>query len=182
MKNIFKGIRQAIVISVLVLITFIFFTIYQANKVEELPDFLGVTPLIVLSNSMKPHLESGDLTFIKRMPLDSKIKVGDVVTFRQEDVLITHRVIDIVMKNGEIGLVTQGDNNNSKDEKVILPEQFIGKEAFVIPKVGLFTNFISSPFGFFLLLIIPFSGYITLSVYQMLMRSEEKEVYKIKGD
>ncbi|MBM7585931.1 signal peptidase [Bacillus pakistanensis] len=164
------------------LVIYIFFTIYQSNKTPgKLPSFFGYTPLTVLSNSMNPHLESGDLTFVKRVAFD-EISVGDVITFRVEtDKFITHRIIQKTEKNGQAAYVTKGDNNNAEDANPVLKEQLIGKQVFTIPKVGILTQFMSKPLGFMLFLAVPFTGYICLSVYERLARTRKTETNTIGG-
>ena len=43
------------------------------------------------------------------------IKVGDILVFQTENMIITHRVIEIINDNNEIIFRTKGDNNNKAD-------------------------------------------------------------------
>ncbi|WP_078380477.1 signal peptidase I [Sutcliffiella halmapala] len=172
-----KRIAQLVFFLLLILIIYMAVSIYQAKKNgADLPQFFGYTPLVVLSNSMNPYLETGDLVFVKRIPLDDNIAVGDVVTFREEaDKFITHRVVEIVEENGQAGLITQGDNNNTSDEKIVVADNFIGKEVLSIPKIGLFSNLLSQPIGFMLFLVLPFTGFVFLTVYEKLVTPKGKK-------
>lgn len=156
------------------LIVYIGVTVYQSNKNPgTLPSFFGYTPLTVLSNSMQPHLQSGDLVLIKRVGF-SDIQVNDVITFKESDTkFITHRVKDVIEQNGQAGLVTKGDNNNVEDSMIVTKEHLIGKQVAAIPKIGYVSDFASGPIGFLLFITIPLTGYICLTVYERLSRKEK---------
>ncbi|MGC9121497.1 MAG: signal peptidase I [Thermogladius sp.] len=72
------------------------------------------TVAVVEGSSMYPLMREGDLVFAYR-PAPNDIRVGDVVIYRVYNKLIIHRVIDVIVKNGEYYYVTQGDNNPIPD-------------------------------------------------------------------
>ena len=86
----------------------------KANKYpDKIPDIFGYKPMIVLSGSMETAIYTGDLVFVKIVDTD-KLNVGDVIAFRNEvDTVTTHRIINIVDKNGKRYFETKGDNNNT---------------------------------------------------------------------
>ncbi|MCS0787420.1 signal peptidase I [Cytobacillus firmus] len=157
------------------LIVHIGITLYQTSKNPgTLPSFFGYTPLTVLSNSMHPHLQSGDLALIKKAEFND-IEVNDVITFKESDTkFITHRVIDVKEQNGQSGLVTKGDNNNVEDTMIVTKGQLVGKQVASIPKLGYVSDFASGPIGFLLFIIIPLTGYICLTVFERLSRQEKQ--------
>ncbi len=72
-----------------------------------------VTMVVVLSNSMQPQFERGDIIFAQSifvLPIQS----NDIITFNvvNERTAITHRVITV---NGD-RIITKGDNNPWKDD------------------------------------------------------------------
>ncbi len=71
-----------------------------------------VTPVVVVSDSMKPEFQRGDMIIVQSVSLTPE--VGDIITFsaKNKNVDISHRVISI--SNGAI--ITKGDNNPRKDE------------------------------------------------------------------
>lgn len=156
------------------LIFYIGATVYQSSKNPgSLPSFFGYTPLTVLSNSMQPHLQSGDLVLIKRVGF-SEIKVNDVITFKESDTkFITHRVKDVIELNGQVGFVTKGDNNTVKDSRIVKKDHLVGKQVASIPKLGYVSNFASRPIGFLLFITIPLTGYICLTVFERLSRKDK---------
>ncbi|MBI2022534.1 signal peptidase I, partial [Candidatus Daviesbacteria bacterium] len=75
-------------------------------------------------SSMLPFFKDGDIVQIKRIAF-SKIKVNDFITFKKNNLFVTHRVIYIPAKNTNY-LITKGDNNPYSDGK-IFPKDILGK-------------------------------------------------------
>ncbi|KON86872.1 hypothetical protein AF332_08675 [Sporosarcina globispora] len=175
-KRSTKWLLNIILSIFFLLIVYIGITVFQTSKNPgSLPSFFGFTPLTVLSNSMQPHLQSGDLVFIKKAEFED-IKVNDVITFKESDTkFITHRVIDVKEQDGQAGLVTKGDNNNVEDSMIVTKDQFVGKQVAAIPKLGYVSDFASGPAGFLLLITIPLTGYICLTVFERLSRKEKQQ-------
>ncbi|MCZ7382390.1 MAG: signal peptidase I [Candidatus Methanoperedens sp.] len=71
-----------------------------------------ITPVVVVSDSMKPGFQRGDMIIVQSIFLTPE--VGDIVMFSVKDknYNISHRIISI--KNGAI--ITKGDNNPRKDD------------------------------------------------------------------
>ncbi|KON89969.1 hypothetical protein AF332_26195 [Sporosarcina globispora] len=173
-KRSTKWLLNIILSIFFLLIVYIGITVFQTSKNPgSLPSFFGFTPLTVLSNSMQPHLQSGDLVFIKKAEFED-IKVNDVITFKESDTkFITHRVIDVKEQDGQAGLVTKGDNNNVEDSMIVTKDHFVGKQVAAIPKLGYVSDFASGPIGFLLLITIPLTGYICLTVFERLSRKQQ---------
>lgn len=93
------------------------------------PDLFGVSPLIVVSPSMYPLFDEGDMIFVKQVNPDD-IKVGDVICFldpaQEGEVVLTHRVLKIETdETGARVARTAGDFNinmkydtSSKEDKL----------------------------------------------------------------
>ena len=85
---------------------------------EEVPSVAGKLPLIVLTDSMYPVIESGDLIICSTTEAE-EIEVGNVIAFfdpaSNGSAIVTHRVIEVTEQNGEIAWRTKGDNNNTED-------------------------------------------------------------------
>ncbi|TCP30930.1 Signal peptidase I [Scopulibacillus darangshiensis] len=158
-----------------VIILLLVITAYQSIKHPGWPvSFLGYMPLTVLSNSMNPTFETGDLVISKQVnPAD--IKKGDVITFKGDhERLITHRVIKINHEQGAISFVTKGDNNNVKDQKSVPGEHLVGKQTFQIPNAGYVVNFARRPIGVILLIFLPLAGYVLLELYERFKMKREE--------
>lgn len=96
-------------------------------------------PVAVLTYSMKPVFERGDVVIIEKLGESEKqkIKVGDVVEYVSNKQTIIHRVIKIEKdKKDKLIFTTKGDYNNSPDNKKVSEEQIAGVAKAYIPKVG----------------------------------------------
>ena len=80
---------------------------------SHIPSVFGFTPLTVVSGSMSPEIETGDMVIIKNG--SENIKPGDVIAYKLEDVLVTHRVINAPDKNLAGVYITQGDANSIQE-------------------------------------------------------------------
>ena len=103
---------------------------------NETPDVFGIKRFTIISGSMEPNISVNDLVIIKKVE-KSEIKKGDIISFKINGEIITHRVINIETDtNGEILYTTQGDANNIQDYNKITFENIEGKYIGKIPKVG----------------------------------------------
>lgn len=97
------------------------------------PRFAGVRPVRVLSGSMAPKIQEGDMAYIKSCTA-SDARPGDVIAFRLENgQMVLHRLIE---KTGE-GLITKGDANEREDFCPADPEQVVGRLVFSLPQGAL---------------------------------------------
>lgn len=117
----------------------------------------GYSSYVVLSGSMNPSFNAGDMIVTKKISAIS-IKEKDVATFVDPFVagkIITHRIIKIEEKNKQNFITTQGDANNTPDKWSIPAAAVIGIVVFSIPKLGHLVVFAKQPLGFFLLILLP---------------------------
>jgi signal peptidase len=134
---------------------------------DRLPKLFGYAQIIVISGSMKPDIEAGDLIIIKEQ---QEYRDGDVVTYRSGPVLITHRIIAI----NESGIITKGDANNAADEPVLLSD-IEGKVVLRIPGAGNFVIFLKSPQGILIISCLALFLYGLSRTVQKLKRGKERE-------
>ncbi|MCS7132030.1 MAG: signal peptidase I, partial [Hadesarchaea archaeon] len=96
---------------------------------------LGVQPTAILSGSMRPSMDVGDMAIVRQVPADS-IEVGDVIQFWGGSEMVIHRVVEVYRGEGGRLFVTKGDANNEPDPLPVRPEQVRGKVILTLPKVG----------------------------------------------
>ncbi len=95
-----------------------------------------VQPTTVISGSMRPTLDVGDVVVIAKVSADT-IKPGDIIQFREAaGVTTVHRVVDIQESEGQRVFITQGDANSEPDANPVLSANVVGKAIFDIPKIG----------------------------------------------
>ena len=104
--------RKIEVIICILLIILLIFVLYQKyiKNVEHIKVF-GYSFFIVKTGSMEPNINMGELIIVKE---NKEYNLGDVITYYDGNVFITHRVID----KSENVYLTKGDMNNEYDEKV----------------------------------------------------------------
>ena len=154
-KNIIKRIISFIIYPIfLILLTLCISILVQVIKnPEKTPDIFGYKFFNVISGSMNPELEIGDVVFSKEIG-EKYIKKGDIITFKQKNAIITHRVEDIIIENEKIYYQTKGDNNNSKDESLVQYKDIEGIYIFKIPKIGIFIDKIQNTTMMFIVIIV----------------------------
>ena len=130
---------------------------------DDIPNILGYKPLIVLSGSMSPTFNYGDLIIIKDVDTNT-LKKGDIISFTDSKKYnTTHRISNISNIKG--CFETKGDANNVKDIGIVCTKDIQGKYLMKIVGLGSVILFIQSPIGFIILmsLIIMICIYIYLS-------------------
>lgn len=97
-------------------------------------------PSVIATGSMEPLIDPGDMIIINRIQTEEQIKglkVGDIVQFARGEILITHRIIEVLDDGiGNLTFRTKGDNNSDSDSQPVHPNDIKGILIKVIPKVG----------------------------------------------
>ena len=95
-----------------------------------------VHPTTVISGSMRPTLDVGDVVIVAKVSADT-VKPGDIIQFREaERVTTIHRVVEVQESKGQTVFITQGDANSEPDPNPVLSANVVGKAIFDIPKIG----------------------------------------------
>lgn len=107
-----------------------------------------VYPSVVLTGSMEPMIFPGDAVLIKKLSEEKEVyrlKEGDVINFKRENITITHRIIEVRIDGaGNISFQTKGDNNKSADLEIVKPNDIKGTIVRVVPQIGKPVLFIKS--------------------------------------
>ena len=122
----------------------------------------GYTPYAILSGSMVPQYQAGDLVYIKETP-PQEIRSGDVIAFVADEsrTVVTHRVVE--EDHQAHSFRTKGDANNSVDGKPVLYENVLGVARFSLPKLGYLSYYLTSPSGRYVGIAV-FLGLILLMI------------------
>lgn len=128
------------------------------NK-DTIPSVGGVFPLIVLTDSMYPQIERGDLIICRQIDAED-VKVGDVICFFDPmgngTSTVTHRVVEITeTEDGELAFVTKGDFNNTEDLKPAPASKVLGVYTKRIPKAGNVAMFMQTTTGLIVFVVLP---------------------------
>lgn len=100
-----------------------------------------IYPSVILTGSMEPLIHPGDVVLIEKLRSEEevyKLKEGDIINFKIKDITVTHRIKEVKSDEaGNLSFITKGDNNDSEDSWLVLPNDLKGTIENVLPKVGL---------------------------------------------
>lgn len=138
---------------------------------DEVPSFLGVTPLIVLSGSMKPEIGEGELIFSTDISPED-VREEMIISFfdplSTTGTIVTHKVVEIIDHgDGTVSWRTRGINNNSNDSALVPEKNLVGRYRFGIPLAGYVAMFMQSTAGLVVCVAVPLVLFIG---YDMLRR------------
>ncbi|KAI9899757.1 hypothetical protein N3K66_006218 [Trichothecium roseum] len=105
--------------------------------------------VVVLSGSMEPAFQRGDLLFLWNRNFMQETAVGEIVVYnvKGKDIPIVHRVVRKYGTGNEAKLLTKGDNNAGSDEELYARGQdYLERQDIIGSVVG----------------YIPFVGYVTI--------------------
>ena len=141
----YKIIEKIIHVILNIVIAFIFLLVivvgynYMQLQImhKDYANFFGYTVFEVSTGSMAKTINVYDVILVK---ITKDVNENDIVTYKNEDELITHRIMEI---NGD-KIITKGDANNTEDRE-ITKDAIIGKVISVYPRVGIWAKVFSEP-------------------------------------
>ena len=157
--NIFVDILVVLILMVSIIVVMLSLT----SKSSGVPNIFGIAPLSVQTESMKGTVDPGDLIFCTLTEIDDEFQKDDIVTFpieiNGEQVLNTHRIVEVVEDDNIIYYRTQGDNketNPEPDTDLQTSSTIVAKYTGTkIPGLGNVLSFIRTQLGFFLCILLP---------------------------
>ncbi|RJX24334.1 MAG: signal peptidase I [Acholeplasma sp.] len=110
-------------------------------------------PFVVITESMEPVINVDDMVIVYNPNVD-ELEVGDIITFRADinydgtKEIITHYIYSITENTeGELVFRTNRYGSDVADTWILQEGDVIGVYGFKIPQLGVFVNFLKSPFG-----------------------------------
>lgn len=183
MKKAWKIISTVLVwLMVAVAVFMMIFTIVSVNTFDRNDrDIFGYRAYIVLSDSMSAtSFDAGDLVLVKEVD-PTTLQAGDIIAFQSQDTenygqTVTHKIRQKTTDaNGNPGFITYGTTTNVDDETVVTYPFILGKYQMALPKVGTFFQFLKTPQGYIVCILIPF---LLLIIYQGLNCVKIFRMYK----
>ena len=149
---------------------------------DKVPTLGGYAPLIVLTDSMYPKIQSGDLIMIKSADPES-VQVGDVISFFDPagngTSVVTHRVVEI-LTDGGLSFRTKGDANNTEDTEPVPAKNLVGRwQGFRVKGAGNVAMFLQTTPGLIVCVAVPA---IILITVDMLRRRKYEAAQKSDTD
>ena len=194
--NILSWVVVAFAIGIMI------FTIVSVNTFDKNDrSVFGHRMYIVLTGSMskseknadmKIHFNAGDVVIIKNVSDKEKLELegGQIIAFMSQNeesfgATVTHMIRERKYdeNTGEfIGYVTFGTNTDTNDKVVVEPEYVLGTYAGKLPYVGTFFQFLRTPAGYVLFILIPFlliigyNGYSAIRAFRIYKGEQRAEM------
>jgi signal peptidase len=149
---------------------------------DQIPSIGGYLPLIVLTDSMSTGIQSGDLVIYHTIEAEDITK-GDVIAFYDPagsgDSIVTHRVIQVTTKDGELAFQTKGDASDTADEALVPADHIVGIYCSKIAGAGNVALFFQTTKGLILCVIVPL---FLLVGYDMIRRQMYERRRRAEAD
>jgi len=171
-KKVLNIVKKIVVYAVAILaICMMVFTVVSVSTFNRNDrNLFGYRAYIVLSDSMsKTDFDAGDLVLVKEVKDFSSLKEGDIISYISQNTenygqTVTHKIRSRTMDaNGEPGFITYGTTTDTDDETIVTYPFVLGKYKTHIPKIGTFFQFLKTPQGYIVCILIPF---MLLIIYQ----------------
>ena len=183
MKKALNIIKNAAVwLVVIFAVLMMIFTIVSVNTFDRNDrDILGMRCYIVLSDSMSAtDFHAGDLVLVKEVD-PTTLQEGDIIAYQSQNTqnygqTVTHKIrAKTTDASGNPGFITYGTTTGVDDETVVTYPFILGKYQMALPKVGTFFQFLKTPQGYIVCILIPF---LLLILYQGLNCVKIFKMYK----
>lgn len=175
LKIIFKIIKYLLTTLVVLILAVVLIQRFSNNNIKV----FGYSIYTIVSESMKPEYDIGDMIFVKNVDKQD-IKLNDDIVYMgnidsYDGKIITHRVIRI--NNNQI--VTKGINNPIEDPPIKY-DQVYGKVAFKLCILSTFNKLMNNNLMFYIIVFVPFTILIFLDLRDIVLDREEREEEKEK--
>lgn len=120
---------------------------------DKIADFMGYKPFIVMSGSMETTINIGDLVIVKKVN-SSSIHIGDIIAFKNGNIVISHRVKEVINDSGIYKFKIKGDNNNVADDFIVSSDAIEGIFVNKIPGLGSILLFLGKPIGLLMVILV----------------------------
>lgn len=130
MKKILNILEKIVLVLLIMLLIYALYSKYIIKN--KLTTIGGYGFLVVLTGSMEPEIDSGELVIIKK---EKNYIINDIITYIENNNFITHRIVE---KQGE-KIITKGDYNNNIDLS-IKNSQILGKVVYHSKTLGIFVT------------------------------------------
>lgn len=177
--TIIKGLSYVFLAMLFFIAIFLMYFIIS-NQIAKLK---GEKPQIslftIVSPSMEPKIMVYDVIVDFRVKDEDSLNVGDIITFFSDEIdtggyTVTHRIHDIYIRDNVKYYITKGDNNIDIDEGAITFDNIVGKCYTIIPSIGKIQMFISSKYGWALVILIPALGILLADIKKLI------KIFRIK--
>lgn len=136
---------------------FVILTVYQ--RVMPNNKILGFRTYVIISESMKPMYEIGDIILSKEVE-PSKLKINDVIVYysnsgEYQGKVITHQIKEIYKDIDKYTFKTKGLANMIDDKELVKEEEIYGRVIYKFKIISLISKLVRNKYGALICIIIP---------------------------
>lgn len=160
-RKVVNIVVNTILIIAIILAAICTFVAYVSNSGSGVPTIFGIQFFSIKTESMYPTLLPGDLIIDTEVKDPTTLQKGDIITYwtiiEGERVLNTHRIDEIYQEEGGGFRIfeTKGDKNSTVDALTVHESEIVGKYSFRIPGLGKVFEYLQTPDGFLIVVVIP---------------------------
>ena len=172
LKIIYKTLKVLSTVAVIVALIVVISQRVTNNKLR----LFGYGVYTVISESMLPEYEVGDMFLAQEVKEEKELSVGQDIVYIGEvdsykDKVITHRIIRIEADNT---IVTKGINNDMEDPPIHF-NQVYGKVTGRLIVLSLFSKLMNNNILFYIIIFVPFTILIFLDTKDLFEEKKNKE-------
>jgi signal peptidase I len=130
---------------------------------------------IVYSASMRPFMRSLDVILVSDVQ-PSEVQVDDVISYKVEENIVSHRVVKINFEDGVYYFKVKGDAVEQPDSGLVPSSEIIGRVSYVIP-----LSYFHSLYGYSFLVLTPIALLTTKQIIKIYKLSERKRPRRRRG-
>ena len=176
MKKFFKVFFNVLLWLLLICACLITLIVFTSDRNDGVAKIFGYMPMTVKTDSMKPEFKANDMIIVKEIDDVYKLKEGDVITFKTNNiekgktVYNTHRIVNVINDNNRLSFETKGDNNPINDSEKVSSDKIIGKwTGKKIGGLGKFLTFLQTKKGFFICILLPLILFFLFELYKFIV-------------
>lgn len=158
-RKVLNTIINVVLVIAIVVAGIATYVSFVSSSGQGAPNIFGLRLLSIQTNSMADTLLPGDLVVSTGVKDPADLRPGDIITYwtviNGERVLNTHRIINIYDGGDYLIFETQGDNNTTVDPLTVHESEIIGKYSFHISGVGKVFDYLQTPTGFLIVVVVP---------------------------
>jgi signal peptidase len=127
------------------------------------PVLFGYHTYIVNGGSMEPALTRGSVA-VTHPTSPRALRVGDIIAYHHtpENPPVLHRIVEVTHDDGQLGFITQGDQNKTPDSQPVSLQGPGDKVVYSVPYAGYVLSFAESGRGRFALIGVPLALLLVL--------------------
>lgn len=177
-KKIFNIIKKILTVLVVIFVLLFLLVVCLQKFSDNKISFLNFRLFTVVSGSMVPRYNIGDVLVAKEVE-PSKIKIGDDISYLGETgsfkgKIVTHEVVDIEQdEDGKYIFHTKGLANIVEDP-IVYEHQLYGVIIHKMIILSLIYKIVATPIGLFALVIIPVLYIIGSEMLSFMLAKEEE--------